>query len=215
MRRIILGILAVAVCGAMQLFAQQQPLPSPPGDARALHAGKLSGTARTENTPEASIDATRRGSPLPLDKGWRVGITADPAAAAPEFDDSGWAVRDAQPSFAEVPGGDDSGDSANEAAKAGQRSQSGLPGTSFSKSGSSRPEFSSENRQLFAWFRIHLQLAPNHGPLSLLIELPVTQNINLAFSTQPLSSPTASRLSPRGQTPPPRRAFSRSPAFTA
>jgi hypothetical protein len=186
LRRIILGILAVAVCGAMQLFGQQQPLPSPPGDVRAPHAGKLSGTARTENTPEASIDATRLGSPLPLDKGWRVGITADPAAAAPEFDDSGWAVRDAQPSFAEVPGGDDSGDSANEAAKAGQRSQSGLPGTSFSKSGSSRPEFSSENRQLFAWFRIHLQLAPNHGPLSLLIELPVTQNINLAFSTQTL-----------------------------
>jgi len=31
-----------------------------------------------------------------LDKGWRVGITADPAAATPEFTDSGWALRDAQ-----------------------------------------------------------------------------------------------------------------------
>ena len=27
----------------------------------------------------------------------------------------------------------------------------------------------------FAWFRLHLKLAPNHGPVSLLVELPVSQ----------------------------------------
>ena len=38
-----------------------------------------------------------------LDKGWRVGITSNPAVATAEFDYLMWAVRDALDSFAEVP----------------------------------------------------------------------------------------------------------------
>jgi hypothetical protein len=42
------------------------------------------------------FDATSLGSPLLLDKGWRVGITSNPKAADPDFDDSTWPVRDAK-----------------------------------------------------------------------------------------------------------------------
>ena len=35
----------------------------------------------------------------------------------------------------------------------------------------------------FAWFRLHLNLAPNHGPVSLLVELPVSQTTSLGFGT--------------------------------
>ena len=44
-----------------------------------------------------------------LIKGWRVGITANPAAANPDFDDSKWAVRDAQEAIADVPDEDHTG----------------------------------------------------------------------------------------------------------
>jgi len=50
--------------------------------------------ANPQRTPEMLFDATNLGSPLLLEKGWRVGITANPKAADPDFDDSAWAVRD-------------------------------------------------------------------------------------------------------------------------
>ena len=33
-----------------------------------------------------------------------------------------------------------------------------------------------DHEDKYAWFRLHLKLAPNHGPIALLIELPVTQS---------------------------------------
>ena len=52
--------------------------------------------------PGVVFDATQLGGPLMLDKGWRVGISPDPNAASPDFDDSTWAIRDAAPSIQEV-----------------------------------------------------------------------------------------------------------------
>jgi sigma-B regulation protein RsbU (phosphoserine phosphatase) len=98
------------------------------------------------------IDATNLGSPRILDKGWRLGVTSDPAAAKPEFDDSSWAVRDAQESIADIPGSDE-------------------------------PDRPDGHEHRFVWFRLHLRLAPNRGPISLLIELPVTQNTNMSLGT--------------------------------
>ena len=156
MRRINLGIAAIAVCGAMQLVALQAPshpsapLPRPHTPARAL-------PAQAASAPEAIIDATELGSPLLLDKGWRVGITGDPAAATSEFDDSHWAIRDAQASFADVPDVEQpAGPSAGSSGKAHER---------------------------YAWYRLHLRLAPHHGPLSMLIELPVSQNATISSQT--------------------------------
>ena len=33
----------------------------------------------------------------------------------------------------------------------------------------------------FVWFRIHLKLAPGHGPIALLILLPVSQNTTMSI----------------------------------
>ena len=156
MRRIILGIAAIVVCGAMQLAAEQAPS-RPPAAPLWLHTPKEALPAHPPSAPETVIDATGLGSPLLLDKGWRVGITADPATANPEFDDSGWAVRDALASFAEVPDVNQS------------------TGTPAGASG--------KTHEPYAWFRLHLKLAPHHGPLSLLIELPVSQNATFSSQT--------------------------------
>jgi hypothetical protein len=128
------------------------------------------GPARPPQKPAAEsvpadvvFDATNLGTPLVLDKGWRVGITADPAAQRSDFDDSSWAVRDARPSIADVPDAENS-DKDDQAA-------------------SNRPP-----AHLFAWFRLHVKLAPSHGPVSLLIELPVSHNTSMDFGTQATGS---------------------------
>ena len=142
MRRIV-SALAVAVLGAaLQLAAQPHPrAPIRPLPPSAENASK-------------GVDATTLGSSLLLDKNWRVGITANPAAASPDFDDSAWALRDAQDSFAEIP-------------DANQPDSDGPPASKHS------PARSPDGQKPFAWFRLHIKLAPHHGPLFLLIELPV------------------------------------------
>jgi len=107
------------------------------------------------------LDATSLGSPLNLDKDWRVGVTADPAASSPDFDDSSWAVRNAQASIAEVPDVD-----------------ANVSGTS-----SSGKSEAAGNSRRYAWFRIHIRLALNHGPVALLVELPVTQNTSVGVTS--------------------------------
>jgi sigma-B regulation protein RsbU (phosphoserine phosphatase) len=96
------------------------------------------------------VDATGIGSPIVLDKGWRVGISSDPAAATPGFDDSAWATRDANGTIADVSDSDDG-------------------------------ELSAKDDK-YAWFRLHIRLAENHGPIALLIELPVTQSTGMNLS---------------------------------
>lgn len=100
--------------------------------------------------PDAShepsfIDATGLGSPIVLDRGWRVGISADPSAANPNFDDSHWAIRDARGSIADVTETDDN-------------------------------PVHTDKEDRYAWFRLHIKLAAGHGPIGLLVELPVTQS---------------------------------------
>jgi hypothetical protein len=160
-----LTVAILAVFGALQVEAQ----PSRPTPAGALgevltphrHARPAPANApRNQNVP---IDATNLGSPLVLDKNWRVGVTADASAAQPDFDDSTWDVRDAKNAIADVPDEDHpAGGGGGEAMDAPDN----LP------AGHKRP---------FAWFRMHLKLAPNHGPVSLLIELPITQNTNMSL----------------------------------
>jgi sigma-B regulation protein RsbU (phosphoserine phosphatase) len=123
------------------------------GVALQLHPRRLQPAGeKAPPTPEAThpsgvIDATNLGSPLTLNKGWRVGITSDPAAGNPNFDDSDWAVRDAGGTIADVP-------EPEEHDRAGHDDR-------------------------YAWFRMHIALAPNHGPVALLIELPVTQSSSM------------------------------------
>ena len=179
MRRIILGLAAVAVCVAIQLAAQpthpRTPMgPSPLEQALRPHAHARPALANAPHTPAVAFDATGLGSPLLLDKGWRVGISGDLAAASPAFDDSAWSLRDAQDSIAEVA---DEDHHADPSGPSGQNGKPQPPVQFAPPPGHQRP---------FAWFRLHIKLAPNHGPLSLLIELPVTQNANLAYNSQTL-----------------------------
>jgi len=129
--------------------------------APSLDASKHRGSARqaeavssSDSSAPTETDATDLGSPIVLKRGWRVAVTSDPAAAQPDFDDSGWAVREARKeSIADVSVPEDGHE----------------------------PDFSLGNGRRYVWFRQHVKLAPNHGPVSLLIELPVTQNATLTL----------------------------------
>ncbi len=154
MRRTILGIAAITFFAALKLAAQPAQ-PQSLGDLLHPRAHARPAPANAQHTAEAVFDATTLGSPLLLDKGWRVGITANSAAATPEFDDSVWPLREAKESFDEVPDLDHPADA-----------------PSFGP-GSARP---SGHQRPFAWFRQHIKLAPNHGPIVLMIELPPSES---------------------------------------
>ncbi len=145
----------------MQLIGQPaHPHPAAPLQELLLphgHAGAA--PAHPQRIPEVVFDATGLGSPVLLDKGWRVGITANPAAAEPDFDDSAWPLRDAKESFAEIADQDHSASAPD-----------GGP-NSARLNGHQRP---------FAWFRLHIKLTPNHGPLALVVDLPPSENTSTA-----------------------------------
>jgi hypothetical protein len=169
-----LATVCFALCGATALAAQATPPPShsaavpvaqapiPRSHARAVRPAAPSG-------PQIIFDATSLGSPVRLDKDWRVGITSDPAAAVPSFNDSKWAIRDAQASIGEVPDED--------AITPAKMPAAGSPTV---------PAPATPSRR-YAWFRLHIELAPHHGPLALLIELPVSRGAPLELGSPGLS----------------------------
>jgi hypothetical protein len=162
-----------AVCGAALLAAQAAP-PSPnPATATPArpHIRPKSTKLSAPAVAPAIFDATSLGSPVALNKSWRVGITSDLAASLPTFDDSKWAVRDAKPSIGEVPDED---------------ANAPTP-TSKPSTGASTARTPAAPARRYAWFRLHVQLAPHHGPLALLIELPVTHGTSLEFGSPGLS----------------------------
>jgi hypothetical protein len=170
LRRIVLNLAALAVCFATQGIAQpSHPHPSPLVDLLTPHTHGRPVPRNIQPTPAITLDASNLGSPLTLDKGWRVGITANPAAPSPDFDDTTWAVRDARDAFADVP---------DEDHPAGvDKPDSGA------NNGSANPGPPRNHQRPFVWFRLHIQLAPDHGPLSLLVELPVSQSTSMSFSS--------------------------------
>jgi len=173
LRRAFLAPVWIAVCGAVFLAAQATP-PSPnpaPAASPKPHIHAKPAKLSAPFVVPAIIDATNLGSPVPVDKNWRVGITSDLTASSPTFDDSKWAVRDAQPSIGEVPDED-----ANAPASTA-KPPAGAP---------TAPTPATPARR-YAWFRLHVQLAPHHGPLALLIELPVTHGTTLEVGSPGLS----------------------------
>jgi phosphoserine phosphatase RsbU/P len=150
-RRGFLWAVPMFVALAVQVLAQQGHPVTFPGIA---HRQKAPPPVAPEAPQESLVfDATHLGSPVSLDKGWRVGVTSDNAAANPDFNDSEWAVRDAKETIADVAGGDQDSD---------------------------RPD---GHDQRFVWFRLHLKLAQDHGPLALLVELPVSQSSSISDGT--------------------------------
>jgi hypothetical protein len=49
--------------------------------------------------------------------------------------------------------------------------------------GASKQQAQNAHSQRYAWFRIHIKLAVNHGPLALIIELPVSRNASFGLDT--------------------------------
>ena len=161
MRRTVLNLAAFAICISTQAFSQSPP-PHPPNPIAGLlgpHSHARPVPADSQQTPQVTVDASTLGSPLHLDKGWRVGITENAAPANPGFDDSTWSIRDAQDVFADVSDPDNSGDEDDRHGP-------------------------SKGRPLrYAWFRMHIKLAPGHGPLALLVELPIAQTPSMSISS--------------------------------
>src|SRR5208283_4518004 len=56
-----------------------------------------------------------------------------------------------------------------------------------SGSGSTAKPSTTTGAQPYAWFRLHIKLAPNHGPIALLIELPVSANASFNLDSTGLS----------------------------
>lgn len=156
----------------MQGFAQPTHPPGPLQELLRPHGHLQPVPANAPSTPAVLFDATQLGSPVLLDKGWRVGVTANPAAANADFDDSEWAIRDAQQSFPDVNDEDHPAGAPDSNAKPGPDGKPGPDASPGRPQGHQRP---------FVWFRLHVKLAPNHGPVALLIELPVSQNTSMAI----------------------------------
>ncbi len=137
------------MCAGSRVTAQERPDSSPPhphsGPPEQHTSGK--GPAGPASDETLLLDASHIGTPVTLTKGWRVGVSGEEAAAS-NFDDSAWAERDAAESIADV---DDDSDS--------------------DKNNDDGPKRHGPHD--FVWFRLHLKLAPSHGPLALLIEVPV------------------------------------------
>jgi Stage II sporulation protein E (SpoIIE) len=165
LRGMILKVAAWLLCGATLAAAQtHRHVPVRGATAATAHRSAASGRQSTEPAAGPAFDATQIGSPVRLDKGWRVGISADPAVAQPDFDDLGWAVRNASGSMESVPEPGDRGGPPPVPMPPGDRHESG-------------DQYQHQRR--YAWFRLHVKLPAHHGPLALLIELPVSQNTSM------------------------------------
>ncbi len=165
MRRKLLILTLVAVCGALPVTAAQARGAAPVAKPAARRHAK---PAPPPAPAGPVFDAANLGSPVLLDKDWRIGITSDPAAAQTDFDDSGWAVRDATGTMPDIPGPDDNGAGPDQGAPAHNHAAQ---------------SHRDVRRYGYVWFRLHIKLPAQHGPLALLIELPVSQSTSMSFSS--------------------------------
>ena len=174
MRRVLIMLGMAVLWFGMPSTAQQIPHPPHPTHPRGPletllgpipHARPPAPNA--ERLPDVVFDGSGLGTPLTLDKNWRVGITSNQAAASPTFDDSTWDVRNASDAIAEVP---------DEDRAPGPPDPDWNPRPPPGKAkGHERP---------FVWFRLHIKLEADHGPVSLLIQLPVSQSASVSVGSQ-------------------------------
>ena len=167
MQRRFLTAVCIAVWATVSLTGQLPSSSSPashPAPSKA-HSGAKAPQSAAQPAAANAADATSLGSPILLNKSWRAGISSDPAVASPDFDDSAWPLRDAQPVIADVP----DEDATNAAASEPKPSDAGKASSPASS-------------RRYVWFRLHIQLAPNHGPIALLIEVPVSPNSSIGIT---------------------------------
>jgi len=180
--------LATAICFTAQLLAQSGSHSSTPLNP-ATHPQAKADAKPAPPAPTAQFDATNLGSPTILDKGWLVGVSNDPKAADADFDDSKWALRDANSSMAKIPGFDVTQDRKGGAVHI-QVNDKDLDEDESPASG-----------EKSSWYRIHIKLPPNHGPLALLMQLPVAQTMGMGNMTTNINADiyvNGKQLTPEG-----------------
>jgi len=153
---------------AQQGNGQNQPHHGPPGAFLLPHPNIHPPKGKMPE-PGASVvfDATAMGAPVVLDHNWRLGIAPGTDPAKPDFDDSQWPTRDAKDAMAEID--DSAADDDNGPPKV---------------HGPGNPDHGNHpHGRPFAWFRLHVQLPAQHGPLVLLVRVPVTRNTQISVST--------------------------------
>ena len=143
---------------------ETHPHPAPIPFVGHPHAYPPKGKVPSPDTPVV-FDATPMGEPLTLDHNWRLGIAPGTDPAKPDFDDSKWPVRDAKPAIDEV---DDSA------------AQDDSPRPDHGQSDPQRRQH--PHGRPFAWFRLHVQLPPNHGPIVVLVRVPVSRSTQGSFT---------------------------------
>jgi len=178
-RKIYWFVTLILLLSAQSILSAQTPPPHPAGpggpqDPLHLFHPKIHPPTGTLPKPGESVvfDATSLGSPIPLDKHWRLGIQPGSDPAKTDFDDSAWPERDAKEAIADINGPDTFDDKDN-----------GPPGDNSQPKGNYDAQHPHHGRP-FAWFRIHIQLPEHHGPLALLVRLPVTRNTSVVLGSQ-------------------------------
>ncbi|MDE3202461.1 MAG: SpoIIE family protein phosphatase [Acidobacteriota bacterium] len=155
--KVAVAVLALLVAGSGLLKAQHPARRGALGKLLASPPATPAAPRVSASAPKVIFDATRMGAPVVLDRDWRMGVTADTNAELPGFDDTKWKVHGTHDSLDDIydfAGNSPGGDG------------SGLP-----------------DRRLNVYFRLHIKLAPNHGPVALLVDLPVSQYTTISMST--------------------------------
>jgi sigma-B regulation protein RsbU (phosphoserine phosphatase) len=175
---IVLGLVLFSSACPRLIAQDSQPAQSPANSALPEHhrphdfpfphpkVHPPKGSVPDAGTPVV-FDATGMGSPLVLDHNWRLGIAPGTDPAQPDFDDSRWPTRDAKEAIAEVDDSAATDDNDKPPPDHGQIDPE------RQKHPHGRP---------FAWFRIHVQLPEQHGPLVVLVRVPVSRNAQGSFS---------------------------------
>ena len=126
-------------------------------------------------TPDPGVsttfDATGLGSPIELNRNWRLGISPGSEPAKPDFDDSAWPIRDAKQALKEV---DDSAADEDDDDKL----------TPEERAKREADHHRHPKNHPFAWFRIHVQLPADHGPLVVLVRMPITRNTQISIGSE-------------------------------
>jgi sigma-B regulation protein RsbU (phosphoserine phosphatase) len=178
-RHLLITLLAAALALTAVALSAQQTSPADSGPPPDHHHGPPMGLPFPHpniHPPKGKVpyqgtsvvfDATHLGGPLVLDHNWRLGIAPGTDPAQPNFDDSAWPTRDAKEALAEVD------DSAADDEDKGPPPDHGQNDAARHAHPHGRP---------FAWFRIHVVLPANHGPLAVLVRVPVTRSTQGSMS---------------------------------
>jgi len=142
------------------------------------------GEIPTDGKP-VEYDATKLGSPIILDHNWRLGISHDLAPSEPAYDDSKWPVRDARAALSEID--DSAAEEPEQPERPEEPENGGKPATGQPHNDGDHPHdgrrpHGGDHNPPFAWFRLHINLPANHGPLVLFVRIPVSRSTQISFT---------------------------------